>query len=147
LPKDLTKLQFNPEVLFENINKPLSSLGVIAKRGIVRGINERKKPDGSPQTRNKKSTIDRKGHNHPLIGGAKDSPSLGRVTTYGHKVEVGKRQTKLWVKRKRATAAYWLENREKYPRYPFFGISKKTRAEMDQRMVRYFRNMLRRLFT
>lgn len=110
---------------FSGIPIVLGQMGKVCVKHIVQRIYSRIKPDGSMQKQNAPSTILAKGHDHPLIGGSKESPLLARETTYT--IDTPDDMTAvISIKPERANIAYLVEEKG----YEFFAISEDAEQEM-----------------
>lgn len=123
----------SPAVFQKSIQGLLMTCGTRTIDGVVKGILDRQQPSGSAQKRNAPSTIARKKHDHPLIGGASESPLLAKQSTYrkdyserGHYVEIR-------VGPKRDKVAGYVEGMG----YSFFGFTRYAVQQMDK-LVRQF---------
>jgi|TARA_Y100000034_G_scaffold130764_1_gene190017 hypothetical protein len=115
--------------------------GKTIARGIVKGIDQRESLDGGPQKSNAPSTVRKKGHDHPLIGGAHDSPQLSREANYN--VTMSKpNEVQISIKPIRAAAGVYVERKG----YKFFGITKLASKIVLANWDRYVRGKVRRMF-
>lgn len=124
-----------------------SDLPHILRRGcqliiedIVYGIAMRRAVDGGPQKRNAISTIIKKKHDHPLIGGDEDSPQLARTRMY--QISENPLGMMISIRKKRSKIAVYVENLG----YSFFGISRRADKQLEDIWTRYLHTKIREIF-
>ena len=107
---------------------------------IVQGIHDRRAIDGGPQQQNKISTILRKKHDHPLIGGEQESPVLAKRSTY--RVDTPKPdEAMISIQPIRSQIALYVQRLG----YEFFGFSPKAEKMIAREWRRYLKGKLNRI--
>ena len=94
---------------FSDMRFQLQRLANLVVADITHGIITRRSITGGAQKRNKTSTIVKKGHDHPLIGGSPQSPMLALKSTYT--VKASDTRVTIAIKPKRADVAGYVEKK------------------------------------
>ena len=132
----------SPGVLNKAIKGLLMTAGTRVVDGIVKGILDQQRPDGSSQKRNKPATIRQKKHDHPLIGGASESPLLAKQSTYRKQHMENAQAVLITLKPKRSDVGVYVQRKGYY----FFDFTKHSDREIKKLMDRFAKYWARKVF-
>lgn len=143
MPKRFEDMKtLDPEVLKKAMSGLLMTAGTRVIDGVVNGILEKTQPDGSSQKSNMASTIKRKKHDHPLIGGAAESPLLAKQSTYKKAHVDGGRAVQIAIKGKRADVGVWVQRKG----YLFFDFTAYSDREIKKLLDKFAKYWSRKIF-
>lgn len=130
-----------PEDFQKSIKGLLMTCGTRVIEGITRGIAEKTTPSGSSQKRNAPSTIKRKKHDHPLVGGDPESPLLGKPETYRKDYGESSHAVEVRLKPVRADVGVYVSRMGYY----FFDFTPWSVAQMDKLVQQYCAQWARKI--
>lgn len=137
MEKPFEDLKFpTPEQFQKSTRRLLMTCGTRVIDGVVKGILDETNPGGGAQKRNAESTIKRKGHDHPLIGGSAQSPLLAKQSTYRKDYNASGRYVEVRLKPVRADVGVYVERKG----YWFFSVTPWAVTQMDKLVRQYCKN-------
>lgn len=125
------------EIRFESLEEAIRAAGNAIVLGVIRCVQTRQKPDGTPQKTNAPSTVARKGHDQPVVEHRHRFEKRGTYQVLTPTPRSG------MVTMRQPEDAYIGAKLEEHG-YEFFGITDQAYEQGDAIMDRYLRDQINR---